>query len=73
MSRDYGAIVMFNNFSQKLHDQYQDIALQHGYTLTATATNWKTQFKPDAKPSGAEWVWVFQSSTISRQPSCDRH
>ena len=59
MRRNYGCIGVFNNFSQSLHSEFLDVALQHGYSVRAAPTNHQTRFKPGAKPKGEEWFWVF--------------
>lgn len=59
MSRNYGCIGVFNNFSEDLHSEFQAVALQHGYSVQAKPTHWETCFKPGAKPKGEEWFWVF--------------
>ena len=60
MSRHYGCIGVFNNFSEELHAEFQAVALNHDYLVQASPTHWKTRFKPGAKPKGEEWLWVFR-------------
>ena len=59
MSLNYGCIGVFNNYSEKLHSEFQAVALSHGYSVQAKPTNWETCFKPGATPKGQEWLWVF--------------
>ena len=59
MQRNYGCIGVFNNYSEDLHSEFQAVALQHGYSVQASPTNWETCFRPGAKPKGEEWFWVF--------------
>ena len=60
MEKDYGCILMFNNFSQELHQQYQDLALQYGYSLEGRSTDWQTRFKAGSQPKSEEWIWIFK-------------